>query len=68
MKSYNMKEFDTKEQMILWIVDNYYQSFMFMFSRLESLNDRRLAEDIKIITKNDYELIIKDGKYYLKNM
>lgn len=68
MKSYSMKEFDTKEQMILWIVDNYYQSFMFMFSRLESLNDRRLAEDIKIITKNDYELIIKDGKYYLKNM
>ena len=68
MKSYNMKEFDTKEQMILWIVDNYYQSFMFMFSRLESLNNRRLAEDIKIITKNDYKLIIKDGKYYLKNM
>lgn len=68
MRLDNVREFDSKESMILWIIDNYYSSYMFMFSRLEALNDKRLAEDIKKITKDYYSLVIEDGKYYLKNM
>ena len=68
MKLDNVKEFDKKEQMILWLIDTYYHGMMFIFSRLESLGDKRLAEDIKKITKGYYNLVIEDGKYYLKNM
>ena len=59
--------FGTKEEMILWIVDTYYCSFMFMFSRLESLNNNRLAEEIEKITHGDIKLVIDNDKYILKN-
>ena len=68
MRLDSVREFDSKESMILWIIDNYYSSYMFMFSRLESLSDKKLAENIKKITKDYYNLVIEDGKYYLKNM
>ena len=59
--------FGTKEEMILWIVDTYYCSFMFMFSRLENLSNNRLAEEIEKITHGDLKLVIDKDKYILKN-
>ena len=59
--------FRTKEEMILWIVDTYYCSFMFMFSRLENLSNNRLAEEIEKITHGDLKLVIDKDKYILKN-
>lgn len=39
-----MKEYDTKEQMLLDVIDNYCHRYMYYLSSLSQMNDSLLAE------------------------
>lgn len=63
-----MKEYDTKEQMLLDVIDNYCHRYMYHLSSLSQMNDSLLAEKVRELSKNEVEVIVIDKKYYLKHI
>lgn len=63
-----MKEYDTKEQMLLDVIDNYCHRYMYYLSSLSQMNDGLLSEKIKELSKNEVEVIVINKKYCLKHI
>lgn len=63
-----MKEYDTKEQMLLDVVDNYCHRYMYYLSSLSQMNDSLLAEKVRELSKNEVEVIVINKKYCLKHI
>lgn len=63
-----MKEYDTKEQMLLDVIDNYCHRYMYYLSSLSQMNDSLLAEKIRELSKNEVEVIVINKKYCLKHI
>ena len=63
-----MKEYNTKEQMLLDVIDNYCHRYMYYLSSLSQMNDSLLAEKIRELSKNEVEVIVIDKKYCLKHI
>ena len=63
-----MKEYDTKEQMLLDVIDNYCHRYMYYLSPLSQMNDSLLAEKIRELSKNEVEVIVINKKYCLKHI
>lgn len=63
-----MKEYDTKEQMLLDVIDNYYHRYMYYLSSLSQMNDSLLAEKVRELSKNEVEVIVINKKYCLKHI
>ena len=60
-----MKEYDTKEQMLLDVIDNYCHRYMYYLSSLSQMNDSLLAERVRELSKNEVEVIVINKKYCL---
>ena len=58
-----MKEYDTKEQMLLDVIDNYCHRYMYYLSSLSQMNDSLLAERVRELSKNEVEVIVINKKY-----
>ena len=63
-----MKEYNTKEQMLLDVIDNYCHRYMYYLSSLSQMNDSLLAEKIRELSKNEVEVIVINKKYCLKHI
>lgn len=63
-----MKKYDTKEQMLLDVIDNYCHRYMYYLSSLSQMNDSLLAEKIRELSKNEVEVIVINKKYCLKHI
>ena len=63
-----MKEYATKEQMLLDVIDNYCHRYMYYLSSLSQMNNSLLAEKVRELSKNEVEVIVIDKKYYLKHI
>jgi hypothetical protein len=63
-----MKEYDTKEQMLLDVIDNYCHRYMYYLSSLSQMNDNLLSERVRELSKNEVEVIVINKKYYLKHI
>ncbi len=63
-----MKEYDTKEQMLLDVIDNYCHRYMYYLSSLSQMNDSLLAEKVRELSKNEVEVIVINKKYCLKHI
>lgn len=63
-----MKEYDTKEQMLLDVIDNYCHRYMYYLSSLSQMNDSLLAERVRELSKNEVEVIVINKKYCLKHI
>ena len=63
-----MKEYDTKEQMLLDVIDNYCHRYMYYLSSLSQMNDSLLAERVREVSKNEVEVIVINKKYCLKHI
>lgn len=63
-----MKEYDTKEQMLLDVIDNYCHRYMYYLSSLSQMNDSLLAEKVRELNKNEVEVIVINKKYCLKHI
>lgn len=63
-----MKEYDTKEQMLLDVIDNYCYRYMYYLSSLSQMNDSLLAERVRELSKNEVEVIVINKKYCLKHI
>ena len=46
-----MKEYDTKEQMLLDVIDNYCHRYMYYLSSLSQMNDSLLSERVRELSK-----------------
>ena len=63
-----MKEYDEKEQMLLYVIDNYCHRYMYYLSSLSQMNDSLLAEKVRELNKNKVEVIVINKKYCLKHI
>ena len=63
-----MKEYDTKERMLLDVIDNYCHRYMYYLSSLSQMNDSLLAERVRELSKNEVEVIVINKKYCLKHI
>ena len=63
-----MNEYDTKEQMLLDVIDNYCHRYMYYLSSLSQMNDSLLAERVRELSKNEVEVIVINKKYCLKHI
>ena len=63
-----MKEYDTKEQMLLDVIDNYCHRYMYYLGSLSQMNDSLLAEKVRELSKNEVEVIVINKKYCLKHI
>ena len=63
-----MKEYNTKEQMLLDVIDNYCHRYMYYLSSLSQMNDSLLAEKVRELSKNEVEVIVINKKYCLKHI
>lgn len=63
-----MKEYDTKEQMLLDVIDNYCHRYMYYLSSLSQMNDSLLSERVRELSKNEVEVIVINKKYCLKHI
>ena len=63
-----MKEYDTKEQMLLDVIDNYCHRYMYYLSSLSQMNDSLLAERVRELSKNEVKVIVINKKYCLKHI
>lgn len=63
-----MNEYDTKEQMLLDVIDNYCHRYMYYLSSLSQMNDSLLAEKVRELSKNEVEVIVINKKYCLKHI
>lgn len=63
-----MKEYDTKEQTLLDVIDNYCHRYMYYLSSLSQMNDSLLAERVRELSKNEVEVIVINKKYCLKHI
>lgn len=63
-----MKEYDTKEQMLLDVIDNYCHRYMYYLSSLSQMNDSLLAERVRELSKDEVEVIVINKKYCLKHI
>lgn len=63
-----MKEYDTKEQMLLDVIDNHCHRYMYYLSSLSQMNDSLLGERVRELSKNEVEVIVINKKYCLKHI
>lgn len=63
-----MKKYDTKEQMLLDVIDNYCHRYMYYLSSLSQMNDSLLAERVRELSKDEVEVIVINKKYCLKHI
>ena len=63
-----MKEYNTKEQMLLDVIDNYCHRYMYYLSSLSQMNDSLLSEKVRELSKNEVEVIVINKKYCLKHI
>ena len=61
-----MLSFTCRNEMVLWIIDNYLYGYMYKMIELVNLNDNILAREIKKITKGQLRMLKKNNKYFLE--
>ena len=61
-----MMSFISRNEMILWVVDNYFYGYMYKITDLICMNDKNLANEIEKISKGDLKMVKKGNRYFLE--
>lgn len=61
-----MMFFNSRNELIMWVIDRFYYGYMFKMSELVNLNDKTLAKEIKKITKNEMKMGKQNNRYFLE--
>ena len=61
-----MLSFTCRNEMVLWVIDNYLYGYMYKMIELVNLNDNMLAREIKKITNGQLRMLKENNKYFLE--
>ena len=61
-----MVEFQSRNEMILWLIDNFFYGYMYKFSEMANMSDNRLKKEIKKLTKGKMDMFKENNKYFLE--
>lgn len=61
-----MMFFNSRDELIMWVIDTFYCGYMFKMSELVRLSDKTLAKEIKAITKNEMRMGKQNNRYFLE--
>ena len=62
----HMIEFETRGEMILWVIDNYYFGYTYKIYDMTNMNDLKLSREITYMTHDRMKMRKKNNKYYLE--
>jgi hypothetical protein len=61
-----MVEFQSRNEMILWLIDNFFYGYMYKFSEMANMSDNRLKKEIEKMTKGKMNMFKKNSVYFLE--
>lgn len=61
-----MVEFQSRNEMILWLIDNFFYGYMYKFSEMTNMSDNRLKKEIKKLTKGKMNMFKENNVYFLE--
>ena len=61
-----MLEFRSRNEMILWLIDNFFYGYMYKFSEMTNMSDSRLKKEIEKLTKGKMNMFKENSKYFLE--
>ena len=61
-----MVEFRSRNEMILWLIDNFFYGYMYKFSEMANMSDNRLKKEIEKMTKGKMNMIKENSVYFLE--
>ena len=61
-----MLSFTCRNEMVLWVIDNYLYGYMYKMIELVNLNDNMLAREIKKVTNGQLRMLKENNKYFLE--
>lgn len=61
-----MVEFQSRNEMILWLIDNFFCGYMYKFSEMTNMSDNRLKKEIEKLTKGKINMFKENNVYFLE--
>ena len=61
-----MMEFRSRNEMILWLIDNFFYGYMYKFSEMTNMSDNRLKKEIEKLTKGKINMFKENNVYFLE--
>lgn len=61
-----MVEFQSRNEMILWLIDNFFYGYMYKFSEMANMSDNRLKKEIEKMTKGEMNMFKENSVYFLE--
>ena len=61
-----MMFFNSRDEMILWLIDNFFYGYMYKFSEMTNMSDNRLKREIKKLTKGKMSMFKENNVYFLE--
>lgn len=58
--------FNNRDELIIWVIDNFFYGYTFKICELINLSDESLAKEIKQITRNEMRMGKQNNKYFLE--
>lgn len=62
----HMIEFETRGEMILLVIDNYYFGYTYKIYDMTNMSDLKLSREITYMTHDRMKMRKKNNKYYLE--
>ena len=61
-----MVKFQSRNEMILWLIDNFFCGYMYKFSEMTNMSDNRLKKEIEKLTKGKMSMFKENNVYFLE--
>ena len=61
-----MVEFKNRDEMILWVIDNYFFGYTYKVYDMTNMSDNRLKKEIEKMTKGKMNMFKENSKYFLE--
>ena len=61
-----MVEFQSRNEMILWLIDNFFCGYMYKFSEMANMSDNRLKKEVEKLTKGKMNMFKENNVYFLE--
>ena len=61
-----MVKFQSRNEMILWLIDNFFCGYMYKFSEMANMSDNRLKKEVKKLTKGKMNMFKENNVYFLE--
>lgn len=61
-----MVRFNSREEMVVWVINNYFYGYTWKLIELIKLSDKRLSREISRITKGEMKMGKENNKYFLE--